>query len=224
MSASKTATAQPRHLGGRAAAVAAVAMILPMSALPAHAAAPLRAGGYYQEPKEYDVSDEFDPECPGLDLTVTQHASGVDSLRNVIGSGGQAFLLKDRGRFKEVWTDNATGRVLFTLKGRNVVKEVSVRRVSVAAVPDRFVPEDGIVGPVFEFTAYQTGADVMRDGSGQLLAYQGGREVFKNLFDTLGDSKPGGESLRFRTTKVIGPHPLADEDFCQIAATQAAAP
>ena len=206
----------------KAAVVAAVAMILPMSALPAQAA-PLRAGGYFERPAPYDDSFEFDPECPGLDLTVQQRSRGVASLRHVIGSGRQAFFLKDRNRFKETWTDDTTGRVLFTIKGRNVVKEVDARRVATSAVPDRFVPDGGIVGPVFEFTVYNTGADVLRDASGRLLAYQGGRLVFKNLFDTQGDHRPGGESLRFRPTKVIGPHPLLSTDICDLASEQAAA-
>jgi hypothetical protein len=31
--------------------------------------------------------------------------------------------------------------------------------------------------------------------------------VFKQLYDTKGDSKPGGRELSFRVAKVIGPHP-----------------
>lgn len=222
MSVMRTIPSHRLRIAGRAAAVGAVALVLPLSALPAHAA-PLRAGGYFERPAPYDDSGEFDPECPGLDLTIRFRARGVSSLRHVIGSGRQAFFLKDRNRFKETWTDNTTGRVLFTVKGRNVVKEVAARRVARSAVPDRFVPESGIVGPVFEFTVYNTGADVVRDASGRLLEYQGGRVVFKNLFDTLGDHRPGGESLRFRATKVIGPHPLLDMDICDLASEQAAA-
>ena len=222
MSVPLSSPTRRRRTGTKVAAVAAVAMVLPLAALPAHAA-PLRAGGYLERPAPYDDSGEFDPECPGLDLTVQQRSRGVSSIRHVVGSGRQAFFLRDRNRFKEVWTDNTTGRVLFTIKGRNVVKEVSARRVPISAVPDRFVPEDGIVGPVFEFTVHNTGADVVRDASGRLLAYQGGRVVFKNLFDTLGDHQPGGVSLRFRITKTIGPHPLFERDICDLAAERAAA-
>jgi hypothetical protein len=204
-------------------AVASAALLVPLTAAPA-AAAPLRPGSYFEEPAAYDDSGEFDPECPGLDLTIAFRARGVASLRNVVGSGRQAFLVKDRYRFREVWSDDATGRVLFTIRGRNLVREVDVRRVARSAVPDRLVPEDGIVGPVFEFTVDQIGGDIVRDADGQVLYWNAGRVVFKNLFDSMGDRKPGGESLRFRPIRVIGPHPLLETEPCEIAEQQLAAP
>ena len=37
------------------------------------------------------------------------------------------------------------------------------------------------------------------------------------LFDTLGDSQPGGEPIGETQSVVHGPHPGFDEDFCAIA-------
>ena len=204
-------------------AVATAALLLPLSAFPA-AAAPLRPGPYFERPAPFDNSGEFDPECRGLDLTVTFEASGVESVRHVLGSGGQAFFGRSRVRFREVWTDNTTGQKLFRIDGRFLGEETAARRVPRRAVPERLIPEGGLKGPVFEFTDVQTGGDVIRDPDGTLLYWSAGRLVGRHLFDTHGDSRPGGTSLRFRVVRSIGHHPLLDRDICEVAEEQIAAP
>ena len=203
-------------------AVTTAALLLPLTAFPA-AAAPLRAGGYYERPAPYDDRFEFDPECADVDVTVTGRARGVFSIRHVIGSGRQAFLGKDRFRLREVWTDTATGEVLFRYRAKKLFQEVSARRVAKSAVPRRLVPDEGLKGPVFEFTAHETGAGLMRDGDGEVMFWEGGKVEYTNLFDTRGDHEPGGISLRFEGDAIAGRHPLLDVDFCDIAAEQAAA-
>ena len=47
-----------------------------------------------------------------------------------------------------------------------------------------------------------------------------GTIVGRQLFDTLGDSQPGGTPLSFEEVKVIGPHPLLDVDICDVVADQ----
>lgn len=198
--------------------------LVPLTALPAQAAAPLTAGPYYEKPTPWSDSGDFDPECPGLDLTVSFDAQGVSSARRVTGSDGQAFFAKNKVRFTETWTDDSTGTVLFTIEGRYVFEEVAARRVAKSAVPRRLVPRQGLKGPIFEFTALETGGDVVTDDHGQVLYWTGGQVVYTNLFDTLGDREPGGRSLRFRTVKMVGHHPLANTDICDVAATEAAKP
>jgi len=61
---------------------------------------------------------------------------------------------------------------------------------------------------------------LIRDPDGNSLYRTRGLVVFRNLFDTLGDSAPGGTSLDFETLKVVGPHPLLDRDICEVAAEQ----
>ena len=203
--------------------VAGLALLLPVLLAPPASAAGLRPGGYYQEPEAWSDEGTYDPECRGLDLAVRFRASGVTSIRRVLGSGNQAFFQRDRYRFREVWTDEATGAVVMKAKGSYVFKEVEARRVARSAVPERFVPQRGIKGPVFEFKSRETGSDVVMDADGRVLYLTGGMVVFKNLFDTRGDHKPGGVSLHFRVTRVVGPHPLGDIDICDVAAAQMAA-
>ncbi|MGA9748522.1 MAG: hypothetical protein WBQ50_13775 [Nocardioides sp.] len=209
---------------GAVAVAAVLAATLPLSALPAHAAAPLRPGPYYEKPTPFDDSGEFDPECAGLDLEVHYEASGVYSTRHVLGSGRQAFFTKQRTRFEETWTDLSTGEVLFTITGKDVFEEISAARVRKSEVPRRLVPDRGLKGPIFLFTSTQTGGDVIRDETGALLYWNGGQLTFTNLFDTRGDREPGGRSLRFRTVKAVGHHPLEDKDICDVAAEEVAKP
>lgn len=221
MSVTNTNPSPRRRTAARIAAVAATAMILPLSAIPAHAA-PLRPGPYFERPNDYADSFEFDPECRGVDATVAAEVTGRFSARHVLGSGGQAFFGKDRHRFREVWTDDATGKVLLVHRGRVLFQETAARRVANSAVPRRLVPARGLKGPIFEFTSTETGASIVKDGAGRLLYWSGGTVGFKLLFDTRGDSEPGGIPLRFRVTDKVGPHPLLEVDLCDVAAEQAA--
>jgi hypothetical protein len=208
----------------RIAALGTAIALVPLTALPAEAAAPLRPGPYYEKPAAWSDSGEFDPDCQGLDLTVSYDAHGVSSARHVLGSNGQAFFAKDKATFKETWTDNSTATVLFTIEGDYVFEEIAAQRVAKSDVPRRLVPRQGLKGPVFEFTAVENGGDVVVDDHGQLLYWTAGQIKMTNLFDTLGDHEPGGRSLRVRTVKMIGHHPLADTDICDVAATEAAKP
>jgi hypothetical protein len=199
---------------------AAAAMVLAATvATPAFAGQP-SSGDYYQPPTRYDNRGDFDPECPGLDLTVQFRYRGVNAIRNVRGSNGQAFLASDDYRFREVWVDNSTGDVVITITGAYDFEEVSARRVPKASVPEDLIPPEGLVGPIYLFREVVQGWDVVRDADGKALYRTRGTVVGRNLFDTLGDSQPGGRSLSFETIKVIGPHPLLDVDICDVVAAQ----
>lgn len=201
--------------------VSGLGLAVSLTGVPSQAAGG-QAGGYYQPPKPYQFSDRFDPECEGLGLTVKVRVRGVDSLRYVKGSGKQAFFLKDRYRFFEKWKDKASGEVLFTWRGRYLLEEYAARRFAKSDVPEHLVPEEGLVGPIYRFKARERGGDVVRDADGSVLYLTRGTVEYRNLFDTLGDRKPGGTSLALRVASVKGPHPLLDRDGCDVAAEQLA--
>jgi hypothetical protein len=199
---------------------AAAAVVLTAGvATPASAGEP-QAGSYYDPPKSYDDHGTYDPECAGLDLTAHWRQRGVASNRNVRGTDGQAFFASNDYRFREVWVDDATGDVVITDQGAYSYEEVAARRVSKASVPQDLIPPEGLVGPIYVFRSIEKGGDVVRDGRGKALYRTRGTVVSRELFDTLGDSQPGGYSLSFEPVKVRGPHPLLDVDLCDVAAAQ----
>jgi hypothetical protein len=200
---------------------AVLVALVPMAITPAQAAGPLSAGGFFKPPTPFEDRGEFDPECEGIDVVVRFHVKGVESIRRVRGSDGQAFFQKLRIRFRETWTLAGTDEVLLRDRGAFLFREVAAVRVRKADVPRRFVPEEGLVGPVFRFTAREIGGNAVTDADGRLLYHQGGLVVRKALFDTLGDSEPGGTFLNERVVRVVGPHPLLDVDLCDVASQQA---
>lgn len=201
-------------------AAAALATVVPMAVTPAQAAGPLTAGGFFKPPTPFEDQGEFDPECEGVDVVVRFHVKGVESIRRVRGSDGQAFFQKLRLRFRETWRHAETDEVLLRDRGSFLFKEVAAVRVRKADVPRRLVPEDGLVGPIFRFTAREIGGNAVTDADGRLLYHQGGLVVYKALFDSLGDREPGGNFLNERVVRVVGPHPLLDVDLCEVAAEQ----
>jgi hypothetical protein len=201
-----------RLLTATAAALLAATVATPASA------SGNSAGDYYQPPTPYVDSGEFDPECEGLDLTVQFRARGVESLRNVRGSDGQAFLVSNEGRYREVWIDDSTGDVVLTARGSYDFEEISARRVPKSSVPEDLIPPEGLVGPIYWFKVVDEVRDVVRDADGDVLARGSGTTVARVLFDTLGDSQPGGTELSVEEIRVIG-SPL-DVDLCDLAAAQ----
>jgi hypothetical protein len=210
----------------RTAAVAgAVLLAWTCGAAPAQADArsPLAGGqhgrgGYVQEPGPYSFEETFDPECPGLGVSGHFEIDGVSSVRALRGTGGQAFLLRDRYSFRETWTEAGTGREILTISGQYLFQEQSATLVPNEDVPAELIPPGGLVGPVYRFIATETGHDSLTDGAGRTIYTTAGTVTFANLFDTLGDSAPGGRSLSFDIVNVVGPHPLLDADVCAIAA------
>jgi hypothetical protein len=196
----------------RATALAvAVLAVFPASAI---------AGGrpsYFQPPTPYTDHIVVDDICEGF-VTEIQF-DGVESLRNVPGSDGQAFLYKDVYTRHEDWTNTATGRT-FTVDADATVKEVSARRVPTRKVPAELIPEEGLIGPVYKFTTLLIGEPfTLRNSKGRRLIHERGLVVFKGLFDTLGDHAPGARELSNEPVRIVGPHATLDEDFdlCEFA-------
>ena len=200
--------------------VTAVTVLAGAVAAPASAAASPAGGDYYQPPTPYDDRGHFDPECSGLNLTVHYRYTGVEAIRNLRGSDGQAFLDDNNRRFREVWTDDATGAVVFTFSGTDHFRETSGYRVPKSSVPADVIPPEGLVGPIYIFRSVDLVRDAVRDADGKALYRDRGSISGRSLFDTLGDSQPGGTQLSFDVLKVTGSVPLLDVDLCDVAAAQ----
>lgn len=178
-------------------------------------------GSFFQEPTPFHDTGTYDPECEDVDVSAAFDYKGVASIRNVRGSDGQAFFAKSKFRFKEIWTEASTGKVLFTQRGAYRFEEVAAKRVRTSKVPGDLVPAGGLIGPIYLFTAVEKGHDKVVNAKGKTLYRTAGVVVFKQLFDTLGDRQPGGTVLDEDIVKVKGPHPLLDVDLCDVAAKQA---
>jgi hypothetical protein len=133
-----------------------------------------------------------------FESTVSVH----DLVREVEGSGGQAFLGHSNVQFRNVLTNPETGAFM-VVSGQVLFKEFTARHVE---------------GNIWEFTAHEAGQpEVIEDSDGNVVARNSGRVTFRALFDTLGDGEPGGELVEEEITSVSGPHPGIDTDFCAIA-------
>jgi hypothetical protein len=129
-------------------------------------------------------------------------ASGHDLVREVEGSGGQAFFGHSNVQFRNVLTNPETGAFM-VVRGQLLFKEFTARQVS---------------GDIWEFTSHEVGQPfVVEDSDGNVVLRDRGRVTRRVLFDTLGDSQPGGIVLEEEITGVHGPHPGLFTDFCAIA-------
>jgi hypothetical protein len=222
----KAGTSSIRRPLAALAAFVAVVLALGLTMSPAnatghkhrHGGGHGQAGAYAQPPTPYHNVGTFDPECADVNVSVAYDYKGVNSIRKVRHTDGQAFFFKDRYRFSEVWSDAGTGDELFTLRGAYRFEEVRAERVRKSAVPADVVPPEGLIGPIYRFTSVERGHDTLRDATGHALYRTRGVVVYESLFDTRGDHAPGGDQLTFEPVRVIGPHPLMDVDLCDVAA------
>lgn len=133
-----------------------------------------------------------------FDLTARFHVL----MREARDSDGQAFLGQEDFHFRNVLTNPATG-AWFLVRGDAVFKEMTARHIE---------------GDIWEFTAQEVGqAFVVENSAGEVVLRDRGRLTLRAVFDTLGDSQPGGILLEEEITGVSGPHPGLDTDFCAIA-------
>jgi hypothetical protein len=181
-----------------------------VAAWPAGAAAGGRPS-YHQPPTPYTDHVVADDICEGF-VTEIQF-DGVESLRNVPGSDGQAFLYTDVYTRHERWTNSATGRT-FTVDADATVKEVLARRVAKRDVPAELIPADGLIGPIYRFRTLLIGEPfTLRDSNGRVRIHERGLVVFESLFDTLGDHAPGGTQLSNEPVRIVGPHATLEPGF-----------
>ena len=153
--------------------------------------------------EHYSGTDSFSFDDCGFVIDVESVFSGQVLFR--VGKGGQAFLVKDTYRYRDVLTNRETGE-WFVIRGKAVFHEIKATQVS---------------GDIYEFEAIEAGQPfVVEDSDGNVVVRDRGMIRRTALFDTLGDGMPGGILLEETVTSVNGPHPgfAEDFDFCGLAA------
>jgi hypothetical protein len=149
----------------------------------------------------FTFQNSFEEDLCGIavrhDIDVSGH------FRNRTGKGDldQAFFGQASFKFTDTFTNLATG-TSFSIEGR-------ITSMDVKASP--------LGDNVFDFTSRDSGTTVVRDMDGNVVLREAGAIWFEIVFDTLGDSMPGGEVLDETVLRVSGPHPLFDMDeaaFC----------
>ncbi|MCW2766642.1 MAG: hypothetical protein JWO11_2601 [Nocardioides sp.] len=138
-----------------------------------------------------------DSSC-GFDINVKGRARGHFVYYNVPGSDGQAFLNDSFNRFREVLTNPATGERLFNA-GASRFTEVSAKH---------------LYGNVWQFISVERiFYSVIRDSHGRVVLWEHGTIVRRQVFDTLGDSQPGGDVIRETIIRKRGHLPSFEPDF-----------
>ena len=176
-------------------AVLAMMTVVMVGAVPAHATVFDKGHFSFEESVEEDL-------C-GIDVRRDTAASG--HFRNRTGKGDldQAFFGQSSFEFTDTFTNLATD-ASFSIEGR-------LTGMDVTATP--------LGGNVFEFRFRESGTVVVRDMAGDVVLRDRGATWITIVFDTLGDSMPGGEVLDESVDRVSGPHPLLDMDeaaFCDM--------
>jgi hypothetical protein len=153
--------------------------------------------------EHYSGTDSFSFDDCGFTLEVQSEFFGHALLR--VDKTGQAFLVKDKFWYRDVVTNPETGR-WFVVQGNGLFHEIKATQIS---------------GTVYEFEAIEAGQPfAIVDSAGRVVVRDRGVIRHTYLFDTLGDSMPGGEFIEETGTVVHGPHPGFADDFpfCEIAA------
>ena len=126
-------------------------------------------------------------------------ASGEFRTRTGKGDLDQAFFGQSSVKFTDTYTNLATGASL-SIEGR-------LTQMDVKATP--------LGGNVFAFKYRESGTIVTRNMAGNVVSREAGAIWFTIVFDTLGDSMPGGVVLSETVDRISGPHPLFEEEaFC----------
>ncbi len=152
----------------------------------------------------YDNPYSFDDDECDFTFHVEGRVRGYEVIYNVPGSHGQAFLDDNRYRFRETWTNPDSGRTA-TVTGAAHYREISATHVR---------------GDIWDFVSVTTGRPfTVRGSKGGVVLSDHGRLVEKSRFDTLGDSKPGGDVIRSRILRMSGHFPSYQPnfDFCALA-------
>jgi hypothetical protein len=130
--------------------------------------------------------------------------SGSFSIKEATpATNGQFFYFTQQLEYTDVITNPETG-AFFTVSGRSLFKEVRAQLVE---------------GSTFKYRTIEVGQPfVITDMDGNVVLRDSGLIEVTYVFDSLGDSAPGGVLLEEPTlTLVAGPHPGLDLDFCALA-------
>jgi hypothetical protein len=149
--------------------------------------------------ERYSGTDSF-TDCGGFQVEST--FSGRVMIKDATpATDGQFFYLQDNYQHRDVITNPVTGEFV-VVRGNGIVKEVQARQVE---------------GTVSTFLVHEAGQPfVVEDSSGRVVLRDRGMITLSWVFDTLGDSAPGGEFQGPVVVRVSGPHPGFEEafDFC----------
>jgi hypothetical protein len=160
------------------------------------------AGATTSHREHYSGTDAFTIDDCGFTINVSTTFSGQVLFRE--DKDGEAFLVRDTYRYRDVATNPATGEYL-VVTGRAVAHELSATNVE---------------GNIYEFEMIEAGQPfVLSDSDGNVIVRDSGVIRRTVTFDTLGDGEPGGQFLDETVEAINGPHPgFADDfDFCGIA-------
>ena len=161
-------------------------------------------GSVYERTRYDDPYAYSDKEC-GFRMQVKGRARGLSVIHNVRGSGGQAFLADNRFRFRDVLTNPRNGKRMY-VSGHGRFRERTAERVE---------------GDVWEFIQVERGRPfVVKNARKKIVVADHGKVILGQVFDTLGDSQPGGEEVDFEVLRVVrGKFPSYDPDFdfCRLA-------
>ena len=187
-------TTGPR--GIRAMVLALLPIVL-VAAWPAVSAATL-----IDKDRFSDSGSDTVEEC-GRTLDHTFSFTGTGHVRVGKGKQDQAFFGHSNVSFTDTFTNPDTGRS-YTETGRLTFQETRAVRVS---------------GTIFQFTSVNAGTVRLSDSNGATVLVDRGNIRTTILFDTLGDSTPGGVELAVLSEVTHGPHPffdLTEEQFCAL--------
>ena len=181
-----------RH-GALSATLAMTAVIA--GAVPAHATVFNKDHFTFQD----SVQEDLCGIAVRHDFAVSGH------FRNRTGTGDleQAFFGQSSIELTESFTNLATGPS-FSIEARLTAMDIK-------ATP--------LGDNVFEFKLRESGTTVIRDTNRNVVLREAGAIWTLQVFDTLGDSTPGGAVLDETVLRVSGPHPLFQMDeaaFCDI--------
>jgi len=179
------------------AGVAATATMASILLPPAAIAKPLEITRYNDT-----YTDSFS-DC-GFRIDVAGEASGRYMIKDATPkTSGQFFRVLDKYSFTESLTNHRTGE-WFSISARGTFREMPARLHADGQTVTYQVKDSG---------AFNT----VRDSDGNLLFRDRGTVTFEFVFDTLGDSQPGGEPISEELSSVSGPHPFFEADFCEVA-------
>ena len=173
-----------------------------IAALSLTAAPTANAGQWESGTFDDSFSETFD-EC-GYDVTEEAHFVGRYTIsKGTKKTGGQFFRLRQQVSYGGTFTNEETG-AYFTESWKTNYREMPATLV------------DGSDSIVTVQTKESGVWDTIRDSSGKVRYRSAGNLVWSYVFDTLGDSTPGGEGISDEFVRTSGNWQTWDADFCAI--------
>jgi hypothetical protein len=163
-------------------------------------AAPAQAAVFDKD--RFTFEDSGTEDICGLEVRHDFVVSGHFRTRTGKRDLDQAFFGQSSERFTDTFTNLANG-AWFTVDGR-----ITLMDVRATALGD----------DIFEFMFRESGISVVRDMDGNVVLRDTGAIWTLQVFDTLGDSMPGGNILDETVTRVSGPHPGFEQDEAAVCA------